>query len=48
MINSLIGAVVKTAVIFLLASQPSFGITGAALGIIVGFVLVTVFILRLC
>ncbi|MBI0576473.1 stage V sporulation protein B [Neobacillus cucumis] len=42
MINSLIGAVVKTAVIFLLASQPSFGITGAALGIIVGFVLVTV------
>lgn len=42
MINSLIGAVIKTAVIFLLASQPSFGITGVALGIIVGFVLVTV------
>jgi stage V sporulation protein B len=42
MINSLIGAVIKTAVIFVLASQPSFGITGAALGIIVGFVLVTV------
>ncbi|WHX99439.1 stage V sporulation protein B [Neobacillus sp. DY30] len=42
MINSLIGAVVKTAVIFLLASQPAFGITGVALGIIVGFVLVTV------
>ncbi|MGG3564595.1 stage V sporulation protein B [Neobacillus rhizosphaerae] len=41
MINSLIGAVVKTAVIFVLASQPTFGITGAALGIIVGFVLVT-------
>ncbi|WP_286229252.1 stage V sporulation protein B [Neobacillus mesonae] len=41
MINSLIGAVVKTAVIFVLASQASFGITGAALGIIVGFVLVT-------
>jgi len=41
MINSLIGAVVKTAVIFILASQPSFGIIGAALGIIVGFVLVT-------
>ena len=41
MINSLIGAVVKTAVIFLLASQPSFGIIGAALGIVVGFVLVT-------
>jgi stage V sporulation protein B len=42
MINSLIGAIVKTAVIFLLASQASFGITGAALGIIVGFVLVTI------
>ncbi|MFF2447685.1 stage V sporulation protein B [Neobacillus sp. NPDC058068] len=42
MINSLIGAVVKTAVIFFLASQASFGITGAALGIIVGFVLVTI------
>jgi stage V sporulation protein B len=42
MINSLIGAVVKTAVIFLLASQPRFGITGAALGIMVGFVLVTI------
>jgi stage V sporulation protein B len=41
MINSLIGAVVKTGVIFLLASQPSFGIKGAALGIITGFVLVT-------
>ncbi|MDP4083387.1 MAG: stage V sporulation protein B [Bacillota bacterium] len=41
MINSLIGAIVKTAVIFLLASQPSFGINGVALGIIVGFVLVT-------
>ncbi len=41
MINSLIGAVVKTAVIFLLARQPSFGINGAALGIITGFVLVT-------
>ncbi|WP_042459099.1 stage V sporulation protein B [Neobacillus dielmonensis] len=42
MINSLIGAVVKTAVIFLLASQPAFGITGAALAIVVGFVLVTI------
>jgi len=41
MINSLIGAIVKTAVIFLLASQPSFGINGVALGIMVGFVLVT-------
>lgn len=42
MINSLIGAVVKTAVIFILASQPSFGINGVALGIMVGFVLVTI------
>jgi stage V sporulation protein B len=42
MINSLIGALVKTAVIFFLASQASFGITGAALGIITGFVLVTI------
>jgi len=42
MINSLIGAIVKTAVIFLLASQATFGINGVALGIIVGFVLVTV------
>lgn len=42
MINSLIGAIVKTAVIFLLASQPSFGINGAALAIMTGFVLVTV------
>jgi len=41
MINSLIGAVVKTAVIFLLASQAAFGITGAALGIVIGFVVVT-------
>ncbi|WP_040207832.1 stage V sporulation protein B [Neobacillus jeddahensis] len=41
MINSLIGAVIKTAVIFFLASQATFGITGVALGIIVGFVLVT-------
>ncbi|WP_318508250.1 stage V sporulation protein B [Bacillus sp. T3] len=41
MINSLIGAIMKTAVIFVLASQPSFGINGAALGIITGIVLVT-------
>jgi len=41
MINSLFGAIVKTAVIFLLASQPSFGIKGAALGIVVGFLVVT-------
>ncbi len=42
MINSLIGAIVKTVVIFLLASQASFGINGVALGIMVGFVLVTI------
>ncbi|MBT2688053.1 stage V sporulation protein B [Bacillus sp. ISL-47] len=41
MINSLIGAIVKTAVIFLLASQPAFGINGVAMGILVGTVLVT-------
>lgn len=41
MINSLIGAVVKTVVIFLLASQPAFGINGVAMGLLVGFVLVT-------
>lgn len=41
MINSFIGAVIKIAVIFLLASQPQFGINGAALGILVGIVLVT-------
>jgi stage V sporulation protein B len=41
MINSLIGAVIKTAVIFVLASQPAFGINGAALGIVTGFMLVT-------
>jgi stage V sporulation protein B len=41
MINSLIGAVVKTGVIFVLASQPAFGINGAALGIVTGFLLVT-------
>ncbi|MFC4320915.1 stage V sporulation protein B [Litchfieldia salsa] len=41
MINSIIGAVVKTALIFILASQPSLGIMGAALGIMVGMILVT-------
>ncbi|WP_409251486.1 stage V sporulation protein B [Bacillus sp. SCS-153A] len=41
MINSLIGAIVKTAIIFILASQPAFGINGAALGIVTGMMLVT-------
>jgi stage V sporulation protein B len=41
MINSLIGALAKLAVIFALATRPEFGINGAALGIAVGTVLVT-------
>jgi len=41
MINSIIGSAVKLGVIFALASQPNFGINGAALGIIIGIVLVT-------
>lgn len=41
MINSLIGAVVKTIIIFSLASQPAFGINGVAIGLLVGFILVT-------
>lgn len=41
MINSFIGALVKTGVIFVLASKPSFGIMGAALGIVIGMMLVT-------
>ncbi|MCT2343174.1 stage V sporulation protein B [Niallia taxi] len=41
MINSFIGAAVKTGVILLLASRPEFGIYGVAIALIVGFVLVT-------
>jgi len=41
MVNSLIGNIAKITVIFLLASQPAFGINGAALGIVTGIVLVT-------
>jgi stage V sporulation protein B len=41
MINSLIGNLAKTAVIFLLASQPAFGINGVALGMVMGIVLIT-------
>lgn len=41
MTNSLIGAIVKTALIFWLASQPSLGIMGAALAITVGIMVVT-------
>lgn len=41
MINSLIGAVVKMMMIFLLATKENFGIMGAAIGIAVSTVLVT-------
>ena len=41
MINSFIGAFVKTALIFILASRPEFGIYGVAIALVVGFVLVT-------
>lgn len=41
MYNSLIGALVKTGAIFALATRPEFGIMGAALAIVIGFVLVT-------
>jgi stage V sporulation protein B len=40
MINSFVGAVVKLAVIFILATKPEFGINGVALAIITGGVLV--------
>ncbi|WP_345239864.1 stage V sporulation protein B [Pontibacillus salipaludis] len=39
--NSLIGAVVKFAVLLSLATQPEFGIMGVALAIVVGVILVT-------
>ncbi|KZN98716.1 stage V sporulation protein B [Bacillus badius] len=41
MINSLIGVSVKLAVIFIFASQPQFGIYGAALGMAASILLVT-------
>ncbi|MDQ0254251.1 stage V sporulation protein B [Evansella vedderi] len=41
MINSFIGAFVKIAAIFVLASRPELGIMGAALAITIGFLLVT-------
>lgn len=41
MFNSLIGAAAKTGMIFILASRPSLGITGAALAITAGIMLVT-------
>ena len=41
MVNSFIGAFVKIAAIFILASRPELGIMGAALAIVIGFLLVT-------
>ena len=41
MINSLIGAIVKIIIIFMLATKENIGIMGAAIGIAVGTVLVT-------
>ncbi|WP_088102624.1 stage V sporulation protein B [Halalkalibacter urbisdiaboli] len=41
MMNSLFGAVIKIAAIFVLASRPEFGIMGAALAIVISFILVT-------
>ncbi|WP_209122828.1 stage V sporulation protein B [Alkalihalobacillus sp. BA299] len=41
MMNSLFGAVIKTAAIFVLATRPELGIMGAALAIVIGMVLVT-------
>ncbi|MET3507446.1 stage V sporulation protein B [Halalkalibacter oceani] len=41
MMNSLFGAVIKIAAIFVLASQPALGIMGAALAVVIGMVLVT-------
>ncbi len=41
MMNSLIGAIVKIAAVFVLASRPELGIMGAALAIVAGFMLVT-------
>ncbi|GAE35096.1 stage V sporulation protein B [Halalkalibacter akibai] len=41
MMNSLFGAIVKIAAIFVLASRPELGIMGAALAIVISFVLVT-------
>lgn len=41
MYNSIIGAVIKIAAIFVLASKPSIGIMGAALAIVISIVLVT-------
>lgn len=41
MINSIFGNIIKIGCIFMLASHPSFGIIGAALGIVVGMMVTT-------
>ncbi|WP_059102759.1 stage V sporulation protein B [Shouchella shacheensis] len=41
MMNSLFGAIIKTIAIFALATRPEFGVMGAALAIVAGFILVT-------
>lgn len=41
MMNSLLGAIVKTGLIFILATRPQLGIMGAALAIVTGIMLVT-------
>lgn len=41
MMNSLFGAIIKISTIFILASRPELGIMGAALAVVVNFVLVT-------
>jgi len=41
MINSLLGAIVKTGLIFALSTNPKLGIMGAALAIVTGFMIVT-------
>lgn len=41
MINSLIGAMVKLSVLWLLATNPNFGIDGVILSVVVGILVVT-------
>lgn len=41
MMNSIFGAIIKIAAIFALATRPELGIMGAALAIVIGFLLVT-------
>lgn len=41
MMNSLFGAIIKISAIFVLTSRPELGILGAAIAVVIGFVLVT-------